>query len=141
VKRTRGDPGLLDAVLQRQFYLLHGWKLAGELGNYRRFFDVGALGGIRTGAARGVRGRACAHRTMLVRGEIDGLRVDHPDGLREPLEYFKRLRAAAAGAHLRREDPGERRAPEGGLAHRRHVGYEFLAKVNRCGWTISAPTR
>ena len=30
---------------------------------------------------------------MIARGEIDGVRVDHPDGLREPLEYFKRLRA------------------------------------------------
>ena len=48
VDRMQGDRELLDAALQRQFYLLHGWKLAGELGNYRRFFDIGTLSGIGT---------------------------------------------------------------------------------------------
>jgi len=38
---------------------------------------------------------------MIAEGEIDGVRVDHPDGLREPLQYFERLAAhAAGGPHL-----------------------------------------
>ncbi len=45
--RADGDKDQLDAVLRRQFYVLHGWKLAGELTNYRRFFDIGSLAGIR----------------------------------------------------------------------------------------------
>ena len=58
MKRVRGDPGPLHAVLERQFFRLHGWKLAGELTNYRRFFDIGALAGIRTESAGGIRGDA-----------------------------------------------------------------------------------
>ncbi len=109
VERTRRDQELLNAVLQRQFYLLHGWKLAGELGNYRRFFDIGTLSGIRTELPAVFAATHARIETMIARGEIDGVRVDHPDGLREPLEYFKRLRdLAAEGPNLRREDPGER---------------------------------
>ena len=57
-----GDPAALDAIIERQFFTLHGWKLAGELTNYRRFFDVGSLVGIRTEHPAGVRGLARAHR-------------------------------------------------------------------------------
>ena len=37
---VQGDKARVDAILRRQYYLLHGWKLAGELTNYRRFFDI-----------------------------------------------------------------------------------------------------
>jgi (1->4)-alpha-D-glucan 1-alpha-D-glucosylmutase len=132
VDRTQGDRELLDAALQRQFYLLHGWKLAGELGNYRRFFDIGTLSGIRTELPAVFEATHARIATMIVQGEIDGVRVDHPDGLREPLEYFKRLRALLPQGriyvekilendeHLKEDWPIEGT-----------VGYEFLAKVNR----------
>ena len=48
IDRARRDPDILDRIIERQFFTLHGWKLAGELTNYRRFFDVGSLVGIRT---------------------------------------------------------------------------------------------
>ncbi len=109
VDSVNGSKELLDAVLRRQFYALHGWKLAGELSNYRRFFDVGALCGIRTELPAVFEATHSRIETMISHGEIDGVRVDHPDGLREPLEYFKRgSRLDASGAHLRREDIGER---------------------------------
>jgi (1->4)-alpha-D-glucan 1-alpha-D-glucosylmutase len=41
------DPDRLDSILQQQFFALHSWKLAGELCNYRRFFDVDSLIGVR----------------------------------------------------------------------------------------------
>ncbi len=109
VEHTHDDPKLLDAVLRRQFYRLHGWKLAAELGNYRRFFDVGALVGIRSGAARRVRRHACTPR-----------RDDRPRRDRRHADRSSRRSAraagvfptcayhAAAGPHLRRENPGER---------------------------------
>ena len=101
---------LLDAVLQRQFFMLHGWKLAGELTNYRRFFDVSALERHPYRAARGVSSHPCAHRGHdRAEEQVDGLRIDHPDGLRDPLAYFKRLRALLPRRpFVRREDPGER---------------------------------
>ncbi|HSY94476.1 MAG TPA: malto-oligosyltrehalose synthase [Steroidobacteraceae bacterium] len=132
VDRVQGDSELLDATLQRQFYLLHGWKLAGELGNYRRFFDIGSLSGIRTELPAVFAATHARIETMILQGEIDGVRVDHPDGLREPLEYFKRLRALLPQGRiyvekiLENEEHLKDDWPIDGT-----VGYEFLAKVNR----------
>jgi (1->4)-alpha-D-glucan 1-alpha-D-glucosylmutase len=133
VDRAQNDRNLLDAVLQRQFYLLHGWKLAGELSNYRRFFDVGALSGIRAELPSVFEATHARIETMIARGEIHGLRVDHPDGLREPLEYFKRLRALLPqGGRIYVEkilENDERLKEDWPIEGT--VGYEFLAKVNR----------
>jgi (1->4)-alpha-D-glucan 1-alpha-D-glucosylmutase len=132
VDRVQRDRELLDATLQRQFYVLHHWKLAGELGNYRRFFDIGALSGIRTERPAVFAATHARIETMIEQGEIDGLRVDHPDGLREPLEYFKRLRALLPQGRiyvekiLENDEHLKEDWPIDGT-----VGYEFLAKVNR----------
>jgi (1->4)-alpha-D-glucan 1-alpha-D-glucosylmutase len=132
VNRIRGEAEFLDAVLQRQFYLLHGWKLAGELGNYRRFFDIGSLSGVRTEVPDVFEATHARIETMIARGEIDGLRVDHPDGLREPLEYFKRLRGLNPLGRIYAEkilENDERLKEDWPIDGT--VGYEFLAKVNR----------
>ena len=75
----------IDAILRRQFYLLHGWKLSGELTNYRRFFDIDSLIGVRTERPDVTAATHARVAEMIARGEIDGVRVDHPDGLREPV--------------------------------------------------------
>lgn len=132
VKRTRGDKDLLDAVLVRQFYVLHGWQLAGELGNYRRFFDVGALCGVRMELPPVFAATHARIEEMVAKGEIDGLRVDHPDGLREPLEYLKRLRAMLPQGRIYVEkilENDERLKEDWPIDGT--VGYEFLAKANR----------
>jgi len=132
VNRTRADKELLNTVLQRQFYLLHGWKLAGELGNYRRFFDIGTLSGIRMELPAVFAAAHARIEAMIAREEIDGLRVDHPDGLREPLEYFKRLRALLPKGRIYVEkilENDERLKDDWPIDG--SVGYEFLAKVNR----------
>ena len=132
VEHARTDKELLNAVLQRQFYLLHGWKLAGELGNYRRFFDIGALSGTRMESPAVFEATHARIETMISRDEIDGLRVDHPDGLREPLEYFKRLRALLPQGRIYVEkilENDERLKEDWPIDGT--VGYEFLAKVNR----------
>src|SRR5216684_2564752 len=126
------DKKLLNAVLQRQFYLLHGWKLAGELVNYRRFFDIGTLSGIRMELPEVFAATHARIEAMIVRDEIAGLRVDHPDGLREPLEYFKRLRALLPKGRIYVEkilENDERLKDDWPIDG--SVGYEFLAKVNR----------
>jgi len=132
VDRTRGDKELVNSVLQRQFYVLHGWKLAGELGNYRRFFDIGTLSGIRMELPEVFAATHARIEAMIVRDEIAGLRVDHPDGLREPLEYFKRLRALLPKGRIYVEkilENDERLKDDWPIDG--SVGYEFLAKVNR----------
>src|ERR1700678_1243123 len=92
VLRIQGDQESLDVLLQRQFYQLHGWKLAGELCNYRRFFDVDSLVGMRMGQPKVIAATHVRIEKMISRGEIDGVRVDHPDGLRDPRTYCQRLR-------------------------------------------------
>jgi (1->4)-alpha-D-glucan 1-alpha-D-glucosylmutase len=132
VDRAQDDKDLLDAVLQRQFYSLHGWKLAGELCNYRRFFDVGTLSGIRAELPDVFEATHARIEAMIAAGEIDGVRVDHPDGLREPLEYFKRLRALLPHGRIYVEkilENDERLKEDWPIDGT--VGYEFLAKVNR----------
>ena len=132
VDRAGSDKNLLDAALKRQFYMLHGWKLAGELGNYRRFFDIGTLCGIRTELPVVFEATHARIAAMIARSEIEGVRVDHPDGLREPLEYFKRLRALLPSGRIYVEkilENDERLKEDWPIDG--SVGYEFLAKVNR----------
>jgi (1->4)-alpha-D-glucan 1-alpha-D-glucosylmutase len=132
VERVQGDPRLLDAVLYRQFYTLHGWKLAGELTNYRRFFDVSSLCGIRTEDPAVFQATHSRIEAMIARDELDGLRIDHPDGLRDPLAYCKALRALKPDARLYVEkilENDERLAADWEIDGT--VGYDFLAKVNR----------
>ena len=132
VERTQADRELKTAVLGRQFYELHGWKLAGELGNYRRFFDVESLAGICTELPAVFEATHARVGEMISRGEIDGLRVDHPDGLREPLEYLKRLRSLLPKGRIYVEkilENDERLKDDWPIEGT--VGYEFMAKVNR----------
>src|SRR5258708_1012047 len=66
---------------------------ARDLG-YRRFFDINSLVGLRIENERVF---YATHRLVMrwvAEGRVQGLRIDHPDGLRDPLEYFQRLRAA-----------------------------------------------
>jgi len=90
----RGNPqsfDLLDQILNKQVYRLSFWRVATEEINYRRFFDINELGAIRM-EKPGIFEET--HRLIfrLIReGKVTGLRVDHPDGLYNPLEYFKLL--------------------------------------------------
>ena len=82
---------LLDGLLGEQVYRLAFWRVAGEEINYRRFFDINDLAAIRMEQPEVF---AAAHRLLfrLVRdGIVTGLRIDHPDGLYRPAEYFRRL--------------------------------------------------
>ena len=97
LKRFNGDPDdprsfdLLDDLLIEQVYRLSHWQVATEEINYRRFFDIDELGAIRMEDPRVFEE---THRLVLklIREEnVTGLRVDHPDGLYNPAEYFYRL--------------------------------------------------
>ncbi|HXW82432.1 MAG TPA: malto-oligosyltrehalose synthase [Acidimicrobiales bacterium] len=91
------SPDALDSLLQRQNYRLAFWRTASDEGQYRRFFDINELVGIRVEDDAVF---ADSHRLILrwIReGVIDGLRVDHIDGLRNPLAYLRRLEETGSG--------------------------------------------
>ena len=87
----------LEELLAQQAYRLAYWRVAAEELNYRRFFDVDTLVGLRV-EDPAVFDATHAVVLRLVRdGVVDGLRVDHPDGLADPAGYLGRLSAAADG--------------------------------------------
>ncbi|GIW07713.1 MAG: maltooligosyl trehalose synthase [Dehalococcoidia bacterium] len=131
VAEVNANPDALDAILERQNYRLAYWRTAGRELGYRRFFDINSLAGLRTES-----GQVFANTHQLIlrwldRGMLDGVRVDHIDGLRDPAEYLRRLREAARDAWIVVEkilEPGEdlpESWPIGGT-----TGYDFLNRVN-----------
>ncbi len=97
LKIFNGDPedpksfDLLDDLLNDQVYRLSHWRVATEEINYRRFFDINELAAIRMEHPHVFNE---AHRLILRlvrKGKVTGLRVDHPDGLYNPAEYFYHL--------------------------------------------------
>jgi (1->4)-alpha-D-glucan 1-alpha-D-glucosylmutase len=120
----------LDDFLNQQNYRLAYWKTADQQLGYRRFFDVNTLIGLRMERDYVFEETHSLLVDWLKRGVLDGLRVDHPDGLRDPLEYFQRLRTAAPDAWIIGEkilEPGEflrKEWPIEGTS-----GYDFLNVV------------
>ena len=94
VGELNGDPEALDAFLDRQNYRLAHWRSAQHDVDYRRFFDINSLVGLR------VEDPLVFERThelvceLRRDGKLDGVRVDHVDGLSDPAAYLDRLRAA-----------------------------------------------
>jgi (1->4)-alpha-D-glucan 1-alpha-D-glucosylmutase len=108
---ARGTDGLpLPELLAAQHYRLAWWRLGLDELNYRRFFEVTGLVGVR---AEDPAVFAATHRRVLRLvhdGEVTGLRIDHPDGLADPGGYLDRLSEATGGAWTVAEkilEPGE----------------------------------
>ena len=100
----------LDDFLNQQNYRLAYWKTADQQLGYRRFFDVNTLIGLRMEREHVFEETHALILDWLRAGVLDGIRIDHPDGLRDPLEYFDRLRHAAPDAWIVAEkilEPGE----------------------------------
>lgn len=127
VRRLNADAARLDALLLRQNYRLSRWHMAARELGYRRFFDVNGLVGMRIEDQRVFEDTHELILKWLRCGELDGVRVDHPDGLRDPEQYFLRLRGAAPSAWIVAEkilEPGERLPESWGIAGT--TGYDFL---------------
>jgi (1->4)-alpha-D-glucan 1-alpha-D-glucosylmutase len=82
----------LHHLLERQHYKLGHWRLASSDINYRRFFDVNSLAGLRVEDAETFEAAHRLVRRLIAEGKLQGLRLDHIDGLRDPAQYFQRLR-------------------------------------------------
>lgn len=91
---TPGEPksfDLLDGLLVKQVYRLSYWQVATEEINYRRFFDINSLAAIRIENPEVFEETHRLIFELIEEGKVTGLRVDHPDGLYDPTEYFDRL--------------------------------------------------
>jgi (1->4)-alpha-D-glucan 1-alpha-D-glucosylmutase len=92
----------LHHLLERQHYRLGHWRLASSDINYRRFFDVNTLAGLRVEDAGTFAAIHRLVRRLIAEDRLQGLRLDHIDGLRDPVQYFQRLRRLirdAQGTH------------------------------------------
>lgn len=111
-----GQPGdaasfsTLHALLQRQHYRLAHWRAAADEINYRRFFDIIDLAGIRMDRVTVFRDAHEFVGRLVAEGALHGLRVDHVDGMADPQRYCRRLNAFAA-ALAPRDDAGRRLRP------------------------------
>lgn len=129
---TYSDGDSPQDVHGRQHYQLMDWRRADAELNYRRFFAVTTLAGIRV-EDRWVFDQAHAEvKRWFDDGLVDGLRVDHPDGLADPAGYLRWLKEISGGAYVLVEkilEPGEELPAE--FACEGTTGYDALADVDR----------
>ena len=100
VEELNHNHDALDAFLNLQNYRLAYWRTADQELGYRRFFDINTLVGVRIERPHVFMATHARILEWLQSGVVSGVRVDHPDGLRDPQQYFMRLRAAAPDAWI-----------------------------------------
>jgi (1->4)-alpha-D-glucan 1-alpha-D-glucosylmutase len=116
----------LDALINDQAYLLSYWRSALFEIDYRRFFDIPELVSLRQDDPEVFEATHALLLRLVARGEVDGLRVDHVDGLLDPAEYVARLRGRIGERYLvvekilGRDEPMPRWPVDG------TTGYDFL---------------
>jgi len=133
LRSFNGEPGRpetfdqLHELLQSQPYRLAYWRTASHEINYRRFFDVNTLAGLRVERPEVF---AAVHKlleTLLRDGIVDAVRIDHPDGLFAPARYFEMLQDLAAGAWgIERQTDGRSTRPLYVVAEKILSGQERL---------------
>lgn len=117
---------------EEQHYRLVSWRDADDKLNYRRFFAVNTLAGVRVEEPEVFAQSHVEIRRWFAEGLVDGLRVDHPDGLRDPQGYLDDLADLTGGAYVLVEkilEPGEE-LPRS-WASQGTTGYDGLALVDR----------
>ncbi len=94
---------LLERLINEQAYRLAYWRVAGEEINYRRFFDINELAAIRVEEPQVFTATHALAFRLLAEGKATGLRIDHPDGLYDPVAYFYRLQESYLSMRLKRD--------------------------------------
>lgn len=125
----------LHALLERQHYRLAFWRTANDSLNWRRFFDITELGALRVDDPA-VFARTHVYLLELIeRGLVDGVRLDHVDGLADPAGYCRRLRKCLDEAAVRR--------PGGGPSHPLPIYVEKILEANESlpeDWGVTGTT-
>jgi (1->4)-alpha-D-glucan 1-alpha-D-glucosylmutase len=130
VSQVNSDPDQLDVLLERQNYRLAFWRTAAQDLGYRRFFDINTLVGVRAEDETVFLETHALILEWLKNGVLDGVRVDHPDGLLDPEEYFQRLHKWCPEAWIVAEkilEPGERIPQSWPIAGT--TGYDFIYRL------------
>jgi len=126
-----GSVDELDQLLSSQAYRLAYWKIGYEEINYRRFFDINELVALRIERPEVFDNRNQGTLGLLRHKKVTGLRIDHIDGLWDPLCFLRRLRSQSPDTYvvvekiLERDEALPRDWPVEGT-----TGYEFLNEVN-----------
>ncbi len=97
IERFNSEPDLLDQLLSAQAYRLAYWRIASETINYRRFFDVTDLVGIRVENPEVFETRNELILELIGEGKLTGVRIDHIDGLFDPVNYLTKLQVRLGG--------------------------------------------
>jgi (1->4)-alpha-D-glucan 1-alpha-D-glucosylmutase len=131
VDELNADRIALDALIRKQNYSLIFWGEGDSKLNYRRFFAVSTLAGVRVEDELVFKDVHALLKQWIKKNWLDGLRVDHPDGLRDPKTYFERLRELAPDLWIVVEKilQPEEQTPEDWPVEGT-VGYEFLNQLN-----------
>ncbi len=120
------------STLEEQHYELVNWRTADDGLNYRRFFAVNTLAAVRVEDPEVFADTHVEIKRWFDEGLVDGLRVDHPDGLRDPKRYLDDLAALTGGAYVLVEkilEPGEELLES--WATSGTTGYDALALIDR----------
>ncbi|AKV09019.1 maltooligosyl trehalose synthase [Pseudomonas fluorescens NCIMB 11764] len=127
----------LHQLLERQSYRLASWRTAADDINWRRFFDVNELGGLRVERPAVFEATHAKIFELVAEGLIDGLRIDHIDGLADPRGYCRKLRRRVDSLAPDRHLPiyVEKILGEGETLHRDWsvdgtTGYEFMNQLS-----------
>ncbi len=136
VTTTNGTPNdprsfdVLHELIKAQPYRFAQWRVAADDINYRRFFDINELAALRTENEKVFNETHKLILDLVARRKVDGLRIDHPDGLYDPVRYFEQLRG-----RLRTElEPQDREAYL--IAEKIITGTERLRKP----WPVDGTT-
>jgi len=134
----------LDGLLNDQAYRLSFWRTAAEEINYRRFFDINDLAAIRMEQADVFDSTHALLFELVGQDRVQGLRMDHPDGLYDPKGYFDRVQREIGQLESWRSRPDGRNiwmVGEKILSHRERLphdwrvhgttGYDFMNQVTR----------
>ncbi|QJI40397.1 malto-oligosyltrehalose synthase [Pseudomonas sp. ADAK2] len=127
----------LHNLLERQSYRLASWRTAADDINWRRFFDVNELGGLRVERPAVFEATHAKIFELVAEGLVDGLRIDHIDGLADPRGYCRKLRRRVDSLSPQRHLPiyVEKILGEGETLHRDWsvdgtTGYEFMNQLS-----------
>ncbi len=130
LRELNRDVDKLDSFLERQNFRVAFWRAAEQDLVYRRFFDVNTLVGLRMEDRHVFADTHALILHWLRDGVLDGIRVDHPDGLLDPHQYFDRLREESPDVWILAEkilEPGERLRREWPIDGT--TGYDYLNQV------------
>ncbi len=131
VRALNADVDRLDTLLDEQNYRLAYWRITERELGYRRFFDINTLIGLRMEDEAVYVDSHALILSWLKAGQLDGLRIDHPDGLRDPERYLQRLHDDSPDTWIVVEkiiEPEEALPEEWPVAGT--TGYDFLNLVN-----------